>query len=674
MAIVNGKSGTFVISTNNTSISGYVAWQETYDDATYSQTNKSTVTMTAYLHRTNIYSGQTYFYGGTVTRVAYFGKESVSDTSVQDMIIAGSSSNGTATSGGGAFTQVYQASKEITHDSNGAKSITLGFRMSNNVSGVAGNSFTVPETYQTVTLTSIPRYANITSFTVYKRDETSVALGFTADANCDWARYSLDNANWYDLTNSGVVSGLNANTEYTFYLSVRRTDSKLWSYSGGVKQTTYNYPHCTSSPNFTIGDALTLDFYNPLGRSISVYGYSKTDGSEIFTGNTNGTRLVGFNDSVSVGKQYASIPNSKDGQYTVVVVYNDIPMMRDAGNVYLIKGNEIPTINGFDYIDNNETTVAITGDNTKIVQNKSTLLVRFHSATPNYGAGGISQYYIECNGKKANGSKEGAYSLGTIDSERDVDLTLTAVDSRGLSASKTIKVSMLAHSEPTATVTLQRLNNYEDETYLTVDGSVSSVNGKNTMTIQYRYAVSGGSYGSFVTIGDREKQTLSLDKNNVYVFNIVITDAFGSKYDKEHILGKGVFPLFIDTVLNSVGINCFPKEEKSLEVNGFNMFNVYKCCKNILLGGHDGLTITINHFANSDKIPIIIAGADNSSMTPVFTVIHLRSGSGFGHISLGLDSTITRDGNRLHINASQWSYFTVFSPLGADISLSNSAL
>ena len=61
-------------------------------------------------------------------------------------------------------------------------------------------------------------------------------------------------------------------------------------------------------------------------------------------------------------------------------------------------------------------------------------------------------------------------------------------------------------------------------------------------------------------------------------------------------------------------------------------------------------------------------------MIPVFTVIHLRSGSGFGHINLGLDSTITRDGNRLHIAASQWSYFTVFAPLGADITLSNSAL
>jgi hypothetical protein len=441
---------------------------------------------------------------------------------------------------------------------------------------------------------------------------------------------------------------------------------------------TYSFPYCTSSPNFTIGDALTLNFYNPLSRSISVFGYSKKDGSEIFTGNTNGTSLKGFNDANSVNKQYKSIPNSQDAEYTVVVVYNGTPMTRDAGNVYKIRGNEIPTINGFDYIDNNASTVAITGDATKIVQNLSILLVRFHSATANKGAGGISQYYIECNGKKANGSKEGAYSLGTIDSSSNVDLKLTAVDSRGLSATKTIKVSMLAHSTPTANVTLERLNNYEDETYLTVDGSVSSVNGKNTMTIKYRYKVSGGSYTSYVTIGDGVKQTLSLDKNNAYSFNVVVTDAFGSTFTGEYLLDKGVFPLFIDTVLNSVGINCFPKEANSFEVNELNVFKVAdainKSRKQILLGSSEGLTIDVKSFGTTDKIPIIIAGADNTSMTPVFTVVHMRSGSGFGHINLGLNSTITRDGNRLHIPAGQWSYFTVTVPIGCEISLSNSAL
>jgi hypothetical protein len=52
----------------------------------------------------------------------------------------------------------------------------------------------------------------------------------------------------------------------------------------------------------------------------------------------------------------------------------------------------------------------------------------------------------------------------------------------------------------------------------------------------------------------------------------------------------------------------------------------------------------------------------------------MRSGSGFGHINLGLDSAVTRDGNKMHINASQWSYFTVTAPIGCEISVYNGAL
>ena len=81
MAIVNGKSGTFNISTQNQYINGYVAWQETYDDSTYISTNKTTVTIRAYLHRTNIWSGTTYITNIQGQRIAYFGSETVVDNS-----------------------------------------------------------------------------------------------------------------------------------------------------------------------------------------------------------------------------------------------------------------------------------------------------------------------------------------------------------------------------------------------------------------------------------------------------------------------------------------------------------------------------------------------------------------------------------------------------------------
>jgi hypothetical protein len=186
---------------------------------------------------------------------------------------------------------------------------------------------------------------------------------------------------------------------------------------------------------------------------------------------------------------------------------------------------------------------------------------------------------FECNGASRTESQPGTYSLGTVNSTQNVNLTLTVVDSRGLSATQTIEVEMVPHTDPTAVVTLKRLNNYEDTTYLKVDGYVSHVGGKNTMTIKYRYKVSGGEYPKdengkdlYITINNNdEKYTVPepLDKNNVYIFEVIVSDSFGAtNYNKEHTLGKGVFPLFIDVEKNSIGVNKFPASDNSFEASG----------------------------------------------------------------------------------------------------------
>ena len=269
-------------------------------------------------------------------------------------------------------------------------------------------------------------------------------------------------------------------------------------------------------------------------------------------------------------------------------------MIRDNGNTYSIRGNETPTINNFSYIDNNSTTVALTGNNQHIVQNYSSLVAQVGNATANNGAGGISKYVVECNGKSVQSASSGNLTIGTVNSNRNVDLKLTVTDSRGLTASKTITVTMLAHSTPNASVTLERLNNYEDETYLTVDCSISSVNGKNTKTIKYRYKVSGGSYGSYETIPDGEEYVFSLDKNNAYIFEIIVTDALGATFTKEYVLNKGMFPLFIDTRKNSVGINCFPVNANSLEVNGLDISTIKEFTKSLQLSADAWTDVGIN--------------------------------------------------------------------------------
>ena len=346
---------------------------------------------------------------------------------------------------------------------------------------------------------------------------------------------------------------MSPSSSYKIKTRVRRKDSQLTTDSTSLTVGTYGFPTCTSAPAFTIGDRVTLQFYNPLGREITwkMTGY---DGSLIVEKKTTGTSFTGLDGATTISNMYKSIPNSKSGKYLISVTYGS--NVGTLGNVYSISGTEVPTFTGLTYEDSNPITVAVTGNNQNIVQKLSILQVRFPLASPNFSAGGISKYIIECNGLKTEETEwQGAtasYSVGVVDSGQDVDLKVTAVDSRGLTKSQTVKVKMLAHSNPTAVVTLERLNNYEDETYLTVDGSISSVNSKNTMDIKYRYKQSGGSYGEYVSTTDKKKNVLSLNKNNVYIFEVVVTDAFGTSFVDEYTLPKGTFPLFIDTGKNSL--------------------------------------------------------------------------------------------------------------------------
>ena len=468
------------------------------------------------------------------------------------------------------YTVIASGTEKIYHDEDGTRTVDISIEAGVyevKVNRSASGTWELPP---------LARYSNITSFSVAQRDETSVTYTFSVDGTTDYAWYSADNgATWHDLPTTNIVSGLSANTTYQFKLRVRRKESQLTTDSATYPQSTYDYPHCTDAPNFTIGDKLTLTFYNPLSRNISVVGYADSDGSQIFAGTTTGTSLTGFNvndENGGADAQYESLLHVTSGTYKVVVSYgthsNTI-----YGGVYSIRGDEVPTLGSLSYKDGNNSIVAITGNNQQIVQNKSHLYVTFDDATVCNGTS-IYHYVIECNGAEMDIPEYGGtYDFGTVNSSRNVELKLTAYDRRGLSASKSITVQMLAYEPPKATVELYRLNNYEDETYLTVDGSVSSVDGKNTMAIKYRYRQSGLSdpWGSYTTITDRTKQTLSLNKNNSYTFNIVVTDAFGEKFDKDYVLNKGVFPLFIDTEKNSVGVNCFPANENSLEVNGYDV-------------------------------------------------------------------------------------------------------
>lgn len=206
----------------------------------------------------------------------------------------------------------------------------------------------------------------------------------------------------------------------------------------------------------------------------------------------------------------------------------------------------------------------ITGNPLQIVQNQSNLKVTIENATANKEAS-ISKYDITVNGVTKTVTESGTVEFGSVNSSANTTVSVKVTDSRGNTTTASKPIKMLAWSLPVFTASLERLNNYEDETYLTVDASISSVNDKNTIAISYQYKESGGDYGEPVSITNKKKHTILCDKNKAYIFSITVEDLFDST-TAEFALSKGKFPLFIDTQKNAVGINDFPAEGEALRV------------------------------------------------------------------------------------------------------------
>ena len=265
-------------------------------------------------------------------------------------------------------------------------------------------------------------------------------------------------------------------------------------------------PSCIDWPN-------TIDDVGNMGNTITIHMNRKADF----------THTVRYNWYSKTGTIATGVVNNCS--WTIPIDFaNDIPNLTSSwGIIYVdtysgstligtksvkftvhIPNNSEPrfSADNVTYEDTNSAIVAITGDNQKIVQNRSKLKVTYTAATAKNGAS-ISKYSFTLNGiKKEMTSAGGTVYYGTVNSSQDLTLTVIATDSRGLTATVKKTVKMLEYSPPNAIVTLARVNNYEDTSKLTVDGSISSVDNLNTMTIKYRYKQSGGIYGDLTEICD----------------------------------------------------------------------------------------------------------------------------------------------------------------------------
>lgn len=511
----------------------------------------------------------------------------------------------------GASLTLLSKSYTVPHNSDGTKSTTISASVGGNVMYGSGSA--------TIKLDTIPLYTSITQ-TLNNKTETSITMNWASDNTVDYIWYSTNNgSSWTGInvtdgkSGSYTINGLTAGTTYKIKTRARRKDSQLTTDSATLSVDTYAYPYCNSMPSLTIGEKLTLGFFNPLKRSITV-NILGADGSQISHDTTTGTSISGYNGEVVQNRFYASIPNAKSGTYRVKVTYSNHINTR-TGGTYTVNANVCsPTIGTVSYQDTNATTLAITGNNQQIIRNQSTAQFNASGLTGNKSAT-ISSCRVIVNANSYNMTLSGSTATVNnivIDSAMDLTGTVIVTDSRGLTASKDINITMLDWALPTAIINLHRQHNYYSETDINVNAEYSSIDNKNTITIQVRYKKTiDSAYTSYRTLEDEVTSVLTLNNTYAYDVQVLITDLFGSTtYNLQ--VPKGLPIVFFDRLKRSVGVNCFPQYSESLEVNGVPINTSPVTLYNNESGTYGTITLSETS-ANFSSIEIYYFVYDNSA-------------------------------------------------------------
>ena len=384
----------------------------------------------------------------------------------------------------------------------------------------------------------------------------------------------------------------NANGTKALYVSSYIDHSRFDSNAQGFTVNLTNIPRyatITSAPNFTDEQNPTITYQNSAGSQVS-----SLQACISLTGSTDD---IPYREISKTGTSYTfnltqaektKLLNATAGKSRTVYFYIKTVL---SGNTFysnygvkftVVNGN--PIITSISYQDINSAITSITGNNQLIVRNKSTLQITLNgleavkcatleSAVVNIN--GITQSFSGISGASMSSV---SLNFGILNVSSNITATITLTDSRGFTSTYTKEITVLNYENPYSQITLARKNNFYTATDLTVNCTYSTLNGTNNITIQWQAKkVSDSSYGALTTIQNNVETTIQLD--NAYQWNVkvITTDSLGTTVSYVLFVDKGIPIIFFDRVKNSVGINCFPSHNNSLEVNGVVLSGVVLC-------------------------------------------------------------------------------------------------
>lgn len=461
-----------------------------------------------------------------------------------------------------------------------------------------GNGFTLTASFNENSTNVANNTSNITCTATFSSSNANWQTGYASTLTVYWhdnrenydrqvASISFAGINqWDSKTASGTINVTHKDdgslSGYAYaYFSKGSTTTSWACNSGGV---TTNWTALTtiaraSQPTvtpstFNIGDTITIN----TNRKSTAFTHTLTFyfGNYSYQIGTGITDTVTFDTSTIANEMYQQIPNASVGVGNVTAVtYNGSTQIGTKNVIFNAKvTNSSPTFNA-EYQDINSQTTAITNNNQQLIRNNSNLQISVtNTSAKNYAT--LSSLTAVINGTTYTGSLRGtggSIDVGVLNLSSNTTAQVILTDSRGISTIKTLNLIILDWQLPTAIISLQRQNNFYSETDINVNAEYSSLDNKNTITIKVREKkTSDSTYGSYTTLQDNVTTTLTLDNTYAWDVQVLLQDRIGST-TYNLTIDRGIPIAFFDRLKRSLGINCFPDDQESLEVGGENVMN-----------------------------------------------------------------------------------------------------
>lgn len=438
----------------------------------------------------------------------------------------------------------------VAHDSNGSKSISVGF-------STAIYTSTVTEHGGTMVLSNIDRAAPSVSVNVSSITANSIKITVSSSATANKWWYSLNGgSSWVAFNSSSgasketTVTGLSPNTSYTVQACARKSYNGVDGYSGKTTVKTLGSSVLSSVSTLTADNATVK-----ITLSATVYDTSYKHKLVLKDGGTTVLTLTelslsnGSNTITLTASQRSSIladmaaKKSFTGTFELSTFSGSSQIgstSTKTATVQTTAANSAPTFSGFAYKDTNTTAAGVTGNNQILIQSVSTLQVTASAATAKNGAT-ISSYSVSAGGSTAS-STTVTLNVGKIYTSGTVPIIVTAIDSRGYTSSATVNITVIAYeSIDITTAIMRRVNEVEDVTQVTLEGDITPVKvnnvNKNTLRkLYYQYKRTDASayssltdITSFATFTDSgftftSDEWLSLDANYSWYVRFYVYD------------------------------------------------------------------------------------------------------------------------------------------------------